>query len=144
MPVKTSNANKTRNLRRLITFLQTKIGKPPLKTLDLSRPTVISILPTIRPLSISNPFLTDLPPEIHESHLPYTPRPNHKSKPLIMNLSVNRKPSDIPIRNGSLLTGMIPQLDGGTPDIDLRQLEPISPSKDSSNTRSMLGLQENL
>ena len=118
MPVKISNAKKTRNMRRLISFLQTKIVTPPVRILSLSYPTAISILPTSRPLSISKPVLTDLPPETPEHVFPTSRRPNHPSNPLIMELSRNQSlNSNISIRNSSLLDGRIPQLDGSIPNI---------------------------
>ena len=118
MPVKISNAKKTRNMRRLITFLQTKIVTPPVKILSLSHQTAISISPRTRPLSISKTVLTELPPETPEYLLPTTRRPNHHSNPLIMDLSRNQSlNSNMSFRNGSLLDGRIPQLDVSTPNI---------------------------
>ena len=102
-------------MKRLITFLESKIVTPPLKTLVLSPPTVMSTLPTPRPLSISTPVLTDLPPKTPECHLPPATRSTIPySNRLIMDFS---RPFNFSISNVPLFDGRIPQLDGGSQNV---------------------------
>ena len=94
-----SPAKKNRNYRRLVKFLQAKI--PPMKTpkiLSFSQPTIISISTPPRPLSLSKPVLTSIPPVFSQPSLSST-------------IAV---PKHVPVyeRPASILDSRIPQLDG--------------------------------
>jgi hypothetical protein len=138
-----SPSKKARNMTRLVSYLKYKLNVPT-KILSFSQPMILSISPPPRPLSFSKPVLTDIPPVTLQGPFPpatitvpkHVPV-NYPSNSLIMDLTRQQTKSNIynnPVnssihsnikqydRKTPVLDRWIPQLDGGTSDMSINNL----------------------